>query len=68
MAVTERLWCDYIICTPKESHVEKIYFDTEFVEDMTQKKAVQFWKSIIAPEYFEMRTSRHLIPFTLDAL
>lgn len=65
MAITERLWCDFVIWTPKGFHVEKIYYDGNFIEPAL-KHVSAFHQNILAPEYFEMRIPRRLIPFDLS--
>lgn len=65
MAITERLWCDFVIWTSKGFHVEKIYYDGTFIEPIL-KHVSAFHQNILAPEYFEMRIPRRLIPFDLS--
>lgn len=65
MAITERLWCDFVIWTPKGFHVEKISYDGNFIEPVL-KHVSGFHQNILAPEYFEMRIPRRLILFDLS--
>ena len=57
MAITERCWCDFMIWTPLDFHVERIFYDPDFIKPLLQK-AVNFHRNILAPEYFEMRAPR----------
>lgn len=65
MAITERSWCDFVIWTPKGFHVEKIIYDSNFIEPIL-KHVSAFHQNILAPEYFEMRIPRKLTPFNLS--
>lgn len=65
MAITERYWCDFMIWTPKDFHIERIRFDYDFVTPLISK-AMSFHRNILAPEYFEMRVPRMLTPFNFS--
>ena len=66
MAILERLWCDFVIWTPQNLHVQRIDCDESLVNDMVLK-AIAFHTNVLAPEYFEMRIPRKLLPFQSSA-
>ena len=65
MAVMDRTWCDFVLWSPKGSpSVERIFRDEQLIDTMV-KSGVKLWKHIIAPECFEMRAPRRLMPVLL---
>ncbi|XP_057297429.1 uncharacterized protein LOC130629386 [Hydractinia symbiolongicarpus] len=51
MHATGRNWCDFFLCTTKDSFVERIMFDKEFY-DMAVRKATVVYKELILPEIY----------------
>ncbi len=64
MGVTGCKWCDFVIWTPHGLHVERIYFNNAFWNDIATK-LIQFHGRMLIPEYFEMRVPRGLLPLVL---
>ena len=48
LAITGRLWCDFIIYTAKDICVERILFDSEFWSSM-EAKLVDFYINCVLP-------------------
>ena len=65
MAITERLWRDFLLWTLLGFNVQRIWFDNDFAEKMIGN-AIAFHESILVPENFEMRVPMQLIPFNLN--
>lgn len=64
MAVTQRLWCDFVVWTPKDISVLRVQFNSEVFEEI-YRNASSFYNHVLIPEYFEQRVPRKLIPFNL---
>eukprot|EP00117_Sycon_ciliatum_P014839 scpid81162/ scgid14934/ len=47
LAVTERQWCDYIVFTRRDIHVERIYFDEAFWSEMLATLTNFFFNHIV---------------------
>ena len=50
MAVSGRLWCDFVIYTPKDISIERINFDSDFWNKHLLPKLIDFYDNCIAPE------------------
>ena len=49
MFCTERLWCDFVVCTTKDIHIERVQYDKQFWEK-TPTKLRTFYFTSILPE------------------
>lgn len=49
LAITRRSWCDFVVYTTKDLHVERIYFDREFWS-CAEVKLVDFYISCVLPQ------------------
>ena len=56
LAITLRLWCDFVVWTPQHFLVERILFDAEQWKT-TKQKLVDFYKKAILPE---LASPRHV--------
>lgn len=65
MAITERLWCDFVVWTPLGFSHERITYNEKFIRPLLERASI-FHQNILAPEYFEMRIPRSLPPFNLE--
>ena len=60
---TDRLlWCDFVIWTPTELHVEKIEYDQKFIEDAISK-AQNFYFSVFLPSVIPYVIIHDDLPF-----
>ena len=50
MLCTKVNWCDFFVCTSKDSFVERIYYDEEFMTRCIVKASICF-ERIIFPEF-----------------
>ena len=50
MAVLNLPWCDFVVWTQKDIHVEKIYFDNDFWTRQCYLKLRCFHFGIVLPE------------------
>ena len=50
MAVGERPWCDFVICTTLGVSVQRITFDQNYWDTLLLPKLTSFYKSCVAPE------------------
>ena len=50
MAVSGRLWCDFVVYTPKGISIERINFDSDFWSNSLLPKLIYFYDNCIAPE------------------
>lgn len=50
MAILELPWCDFIVWTLCDIHIERIYFDQSFWNDKCYPKLYSFYFGIILPE------------------
>ena len=64
MAVCGVLWCDFIVWSPLGIHVERIERADAFWLD-TSAKLDTVYRTVVVPEFFEMRVPRRLLPFRL---
>ena len=51
MHVTQRKWCDFFLCTTKDSHLERIPYDNELFMQCIEKSKVVY-KELVMPELF----------------
>ena len=49
MAIGERLWCDFVVYTPKEISIERITFDPEYWDNVLTK-LTEFYDNYFALE------------------
>lgn len=57
MGITDRKWCDFVVWTCQEMHVERIKFDEELWMDMKQKLRMFYTRGVVA-ELFSSRVER----------
>lgn len=66
--ITERLYCDFILYAEDGPvAVERIVQDMSVMQDIL-RNLTTFWSRAIAPEVFEMRVPRDLVPFKLSSV
>ena len=49
MAIGERLWCDFVVYTPKGISIERITFDPKYWNNVLTK-LTEFYDNCLAPE------------------
>lgn len=59
MYVTKKMHCDFVLWSPGECSIERIYFDPEFCEKMVPKLE-RFYKEAMLPELVQPRLSRSM--------
>lgn len=65
LLVTDRKYCDFILhAACGLDSVERIARDEPLIEEIL-RYLTAFWTRVIAPEIFEMRVPRDLVPFVL---
>lgn len=63
LLITERAFCDFVLYAKDGAvSIERIYRDETFITDVLNV-LTQFWRRVVAPEIFEMRVPRDLLPF-----
>ena len=65
MAITSKVWCDFVLWSSKgKPSVQRIYRNEEIISELLTS-LMWLWKHAVAPEVFEMRSPRELVPFVL---
>ena len=65
LLVTERIFCDFVLYAENGPvSIERIY-QNEHVINKIIKCLTALWKRVVAPELYEMRVPRNLLPFIL---
>ena len=66
LAITDRKWCDFVLWSSKgKPNIERIYRDEELILELLTNQT-WLWKCAVAPELFEMRALRNLMPFVMS--
>ena len=50
MAILKVPWCDFVVWTVVDIHIERIYFDHHFWEDQLLPKLDHFYVTAMVPE------------------
>ena len=67
LLITERTFCDFVLYAKDGPvSIERIYRDETFITDMLNV-LTHFWRRVVAPELFEMRVPRDLLPFVMPS-
>ncbi|XP_069104831.1 uncharacterized protein [Argopecten irradians] len=61
MAVTDCMWCDFVVWTPKGISVERIHFDNDFWNLQILPKLQSFFRKFIVPEMYSRRIFRNML-------
>ena len=65
LLVTERIFCDFVLYAENGPvSIEKIYQNKHVINEII-KCLTALWKRVVAPELYEMRVPRNLLPFIL---
>ena len=56
MGLTGAKWCDFMVYCDNDYHIERIYFDTNFFDNMKQKLDT-FYFTYFLPEVIRMKTT-----------
>lgn len=65
LLVTERTYCDFVLYAAEGPvSIERINRDEQLMSEILNHLST-FWFQVIAPEIFEMRVPRDLLPFIL---
>ena len=63
--VTERIFCDFVLYAENGPvSIERIYQNEHVINEII-KCPTALWKRVVAPELYEMRVPRNLLPFIL---
>ena len=65
MHAVRRTWCDFFLCTTKESFTERIYFDQRVYDIAIQQKASIVYEKLVMPEIF-LRTLQKTLEIERD--
>lgn len=65
MGVLAVEWCDFMVWSKMSFVLERVKFDPVFWTAL-KRSLIDFHHQYLAPEYFEMRLPRALLPFCLD--
>lgn len=57
MALTNSSWCDFVIWTLSDIHIERISFNEQFWQDCLVK-VIEFYQKFVLPELFSCRVQR----------
>ena len=50
MAIMKVRWCDFVVWTTADMHIERIYFNQNFWEDSLLPKLESFYVNSVVPE------------------
>ena len=65
LLVTERIFCDFVLYAENGPvSIERIYQNEHVINEII-KCLTALWKRVVAPELYEMRVPRNLLPFIL---